>query len=45
MAADTVSSYIQALLDRAKFKRTNYALDRDARKASMQQFLTRNLRR
>lgn len=43
MAADTVSSYIQALLDGAKFKRTNYALDRNARKASMRQFLTQNL--
>lgn len=43
MAADTVSSYIQALLDGVKFKRTSYALDRDARRASMRQFLTQSL--
>jgi integrase len=43
MAADTVASYIQALLDAVKFKRTNYAIDRDARRAAMHRYLTQNL--
>ncbi len=35
MAADTVAGYIQGLLDGVKFKRMTYALDREARLASM----------
>jgi integrase len=37
MAADTVAGYIQGLLDGVKFKRTSYALDRDARRMAMEQ--------
>ena len=33
MAADTISGYIQGLLDGIEFKQTAYALDRDSRKA------------
>ena len=33
-AADTISSYIQGLLDAIEFKQTAYALDRDSRKAA-----------
>jgi hypothetical protein len=32
MAADTISSYIQGLLDGIAFKQTAYALDRDSAK-------------
>lgn len=39
MAADTVASYIQALMAGATFKRANYALDHEVRKAAMAQFL------
>lgn len=39
MAADTISSYIQGLLDGVKFKQTAYALDRDSRKAALARFL------
>jgi len=39
MAADTVSGYIQGLLDGKEFKQTAYAFDRCARKASLEQFL------
>lgn len=39
MAADTVSGYIQGLLDGKEFKQTAYAFDRCARKASLDQFL------
>jgi hypothetical protein len=35
MAADTISSYIQGLLDGIEFKQTAYALDRDSRKAAL----------
>jgi len=41
MAADTISGYIQALLDGTEFKQTAYALDRDSRKASLARFLKR----
>lgn len=34
MAADTISGYIQGLLDGVEFKQTAYALDRDSRKAA-----------
>ena len=34
MAADTISGYIQGLLDGIEFKQTAYALDRDSRKAA-----------
>jgi hypothetical protein len=34
MAADTISGYIQGLLDGIEFKQTAYSLDRDTRKAS-----------
>jgi hypothetical protein len=39
MAADTISGYIQGLLDGAEFKQTAYALDRDSRKAALARFL------
>jgi integrase len=39
MAADTVSGYIQGLLDGVKFKQTAYALDRGSRKAALARFL------
>lgn len=40
MAADTVSGYIQALLDGAELSHTHYALDRTSRKAALVRFLT-----
>jgi hypothetical protein len=40
MAADTISGYIQGLLDGVKFKQTAYALDRGSRKAALARFLT-----
>ncbi len=40
MAADTVSGYIQALLEGAKLSHTHYALDRSSRKAALVRFLT-----
>ncbi|MGJ5084406.1 tyrosine-type recombinase/integrase [Bradyrhizobium sp. HKCCYLRH1065] len=40
MAADTISGYIQGLLDGVKFKQTAYALDRCSRKAVLARFLT-----
>lgn len=39
MAADTISGYIQGLLDGIEFKQTTYALDRDSRKESLARFL------
>ena len=42
MAADTISGYIQGLLDGIEFKQTAYALDRGSRKAAL---LRRRLRR
>lgn len=39
MAADTISGYIQGLLDGKDFKQTAYALDRDSRKAAPTRFL------
>lgn len=39
MAADTISGYIQGLLDGVEFKQTAYALDRDSRKAALSRFL------
>ncbi|MGY4573356.1 integrase [Bradyrhizobium sp. USDA 3256] len=41
MAADTISGYIQELLDGIEFKQTAYALDRDSRKAALARFLKR----
>ena len=41
MAADTISSYIQGLLDGIEFKQTGYALDRYSRKAALARFLKR----
>ena len=41
MAADTISGYIQGLLDGIEFKQTVYALDRDSRKAALARFLKR----
>jgi integrase len=41
MAADTISGYIQGLLDGIEFKQTSYALDRDSRKAALARFLKR----
>lgn len=35
MAADTVTGYIQGLLDGVQFKRTSYAIDRQSRRAAM----------
>jgi len=43
MAADTISGYIQGLLDGVKFKQTEYALDRNSRKAALRGFLRRQL--
>ena len=40
MAADTVSGYIDALLNGAQLSHTNYALDRSSRKAALVRFLT-----
>ena len=39
MAADTISGYVQGLLDGVKFKQTAYALDRNSRKAALSHFL------
>lgn len=39
MAADTISGYIQGLLDGVEFKQTAYALDRASRKAALARFL------
>src|SRR6201992_2553627 len=39
MPADTISGYIQGLLDGVEFKQTAYALDRDSRKAALARFL------
>ena len=39
MAADTISGYIQGLLDGVEFKQTAYALDRVSRKAALARFL------
>ncbi len=39
MAADTISGYIQGLLDGIEFKQTAYALDRTSRKAALSRFL------
>jgi len=41
MAADTISGYIQGLLDGIEFKQTTYALDRDSRRAALDSFLTK----
>ena len=41
MAADTISGYIQGLLDGIEFKQTAYALDRGSRKAALARFLQR----
>src|SRR5260370_42638992 len=41
MAADTISGYIQGLLDGIEFTQTAYALDRDSRKAALARFLKR----
>ena len=41
MAADTISGYIQGLLDGIEFKQTAYAFDRDSRKAALARFLKR----
>ncbi|MFG1289864.1 tyrosine-type recombinase/integrase, partial [Xanthobacter versatilis] len=41
MAADTISGYIQGLLDGVEFKQTAYALDRGSRKAALARFLRR----
>jgi hypothetical protein len=41
MAADTISGYIQGLLDGIEFMQTAYALDRDSRKAALARFLKR----
>jgi hypothetical protein len=39
MAADTISGYVQGLLDGVEFRQTAYALDRDSRKAALARFL------
>jgi integrase len=41
MAADTISGYIQGLLEGVEFKQTAYALDRDSRKAALARFLSK----
>jgi hypothetical protein len=40
MAADTISGYIQGLLNRVKFKQTAYALVRGSWKAALARFLS-----
>jgi hypothetical protein len=45
MDADTISCYIQGLLDGIEFKQTDYALDRDSRKAALARFLKRGFGR
>jgi integrase len=45
MAADTISGYIQGLLDGIAFKQTAYALDRESRKAALARFLRSAARR
>lgn len=37
--ADAISGYVEGMLDGVEFKRTSYALDRGARKATLAQFL------
>ena len=39
MAADTISGYIQGLLDGIELKQTVFALDRDSQKAARARFL------
>lgn len=39
MAADTISSYIEALLNGVEFKRTIYAFDRNSRRKAARRFL------
>jgi hypothetical protein len=39
MAADTVSGYIQGLLDGIEFRHTAYAMDRSSRKTALSEFL------
>jgi len=41
MAADTISGYIQGLLDGIIFRQTTYALDRDSRKIALACFLSK----
>jgi integrase len=41
MAADTITGYIQGLLDGIEFKQTAYAVDRDSRKAALAHFLSK----
>ena len=43
MAADTISGYIQGLLDGIEFKQTAYALDWGSRKAALALFLELSL--
>ncbi len=43
MAADTLAGYIAALLDGTVFKQRAYSLDRDARKAALLEFITRQI--
>lgn len=42
MAADTISGYIQGLLDGVEFKHTAYALDRTARRESLSRFIAQS---
>jgi len=39
MAADTISGYIQGLLDGIEFKQTAYAVDRESRRSALALFL------
>lgn len=41
MAADTISGYIQGLLDGIEFKQTAYALHQTSRRTALDQFLRR----
>ncbi len=43
MAADTVAGYIQGLLDGAQFERTDYALDRNARREALSRFISQSV--
>jgi integrase len=41
MAADTISGYIDGLLNGRQFKQTSYAMDRDSRKSALDRFLAK----
>ena len=44
MAADTISGYIQGLLNGVEFRQTAYSLDRNSRKSALVRFLRKATR-